>query len=156
TINGSSGGAVSYRLAPFNKTKTVEYVPPTFAFGESYTTTENVEVTVSDFQTAKSVKLSGFDETYHRTPPSGEKYILARVEATAVGNSEGTPFSSEFRLKTDTQTFTHAEQMNHPLAEPVEGTPYGGLYSPDTGESYSWYVVWTAPQQVPLKNLIVV
>ncbi|UOO97221.1 DUF4352 domain-containing protein (plasmid) [Halococcus dombrowskii] len=51
SINSSADGTVSYRLAPFNQTKTVEYVPPTVAFGRSYTTTENVKVTVSNLQT---------------------------------------------------------------------------------------------------------
>jgi hypothetical protein len=56
TINSSSKGSISYRLAPFETTQTVEYVPPTFAFGESYTTTENIQVTVSDLQSATVVR----------------------------------------------------------------------------------------------------
>ena len=155
TINSSSNGSVSYRLAPFKKTKTVEYVPPTFAFGKSYTTTENVSVTVSNIQSAQSVRLSAGGGTTRRTPPSGKRFVLAKVQAVVVGESEGTPRSSEFALKAGAQTFTKADGMTNPLVSPVEGTPYGGVYDPDGG-TYSWYVVWTVPQQVSLKDVFVV
>ena len=157
TINSTSNGSVAYRVAPFNQTQTVEYVPPTIAFGESYTTTENVAVTVSDFQTAESVRLSGLGEPTRRTPPSGQRFVLARIQVAVVGESQRTPLSSEFRLQSGSQTFTQADEMTQPLVAPVEGTPYGGgTYGPETGETDSWYVVWTAPQQVSLTDMTVV
>lgn len=156
TINSSSNGSVSYRLAPFNRTKTVEYVPPTFAFGKSYTTTENVDVTVSDLQAAQSVQLSAGGETTRRTPPSGNRFVLARVQSAVVGESQRMPLTPEFLLQSGSQTFTQAV-LTQPLVAPVEGTPYGGgTYDPETGTTASWYVVWTAPQQVSLSDMTVV
>lgn len=155
TINSSSNGSVSYRLAPFNRTKTVEYVPPTFAFGESYTTTQNVDVTVSDLQAAQSVQLSGLGEPERRTPSSGNRFVLARVQVAVVGESQRMPLTSEFLLQSGSQTFTQAG-LTQPLVAPVEGTPYGGgTYDPETGTTASWYVVWSAPQQVSLSNMSV-
>ncbi|WP_080503427.1 hypothetical protein [Halococcus thailandensis] len=146
SVNSSADGSVSYRLAPFNQTKTVEYVPPTFALGRSYTTTENVRVTVSNLQTAQSVQISGKDS--RRTPPSGERFVLAKVQAVAVGESEGTPRSGEFALKANGRTFSQEDGLTNPLTSPVEGTPYGGVYDPNSGRTYSWYAVWTAPEQI--------
>jgi hypothetical protein len=156
TINSSSEGSISYRLAPFETTQTVEYVPPTVAFGKSYTTTENVSITVSDLQAAESVQLSDYGDPTRHTPPAGKRFVLARVEVAVVGESQRTPLSSEFRLKSGSQTFTQAE-ISQPLVAPVEGTPYGGgTYDPETGTTASWYVVWTAPQQVSLSDMAVV
>ncbi|MGN8216733.1 hypothetical protein ACTG0T_00040 [Halococcus morrhuae DSM 1307] len=154
TINSSADGTISYRLAPFNQTKTVEYVPPTFAFGQSYTTTENVSVTVSDIQAVQSVQLAG-DEPIQRTAPSGKRFVIAKVRATAVGRSDGTPRGDEFQLKANGQTFAQADEVTRPLISPVEGEPYGGVYDPDSGDSFSWYVVWTAPKQVPTDAMTV-
>ncbi|GAA0454368.1 hypothetical protein GCM10008985_07700 [Halococcus dombrowskii] len=92
------------------------------------------------------MQFSGKD--FRRTPASGKRFVLAKVQAVAVGESEGTPRSGEFALKANGRTFSQEDGMTNPLTSPVEGTPYGGVYDPKPGESYSWYVVWTAPQQI--------
>ena len=157
TINSSSNGSVSYRLAPLDKTKTVEYVPPTFAFGESYTTTENVEVTLSDFQAADSVAIENNypDSNNQVSPPTGERFVLVNVEATAVGRSEGTPFAKGFSLRSGSKTFEQASAVDQSLVTPVEGSLYSGVYDPDEGDMLSGDLVFTVPQQVPLGELTV-
>ncbi|WP_273837456.1 hypothetical protein [Halococcus sp. PRR34] len=157
TINSSSNGSVSYRLAPFNRTKTVEYVPPTFAFGESYTTTENVRITLSDFQAADSVAIENNypDSNDQVSPPTGKRFVLVNVEATAVGQSEGVPFADGFAVRSASKMFEQASGVNQSLVTPVEGDLYSGVYDPDEGETFSGYLVFSVPQQVSLGELTV-
>ena len=157
TINSSSNGSVSYRLAPLDRTGSIEYVPPTFAFGESYTTTESVKVTLSDFQAADTVAIENNypDSNDQVSPPTGEHFVLVNVEATAVGRSEGTPFADGFSLRSGSETFEQASKVNQSLMTPVEGPLYSGVYDPDEGETFSGYLVFSVPQQVPLGELTV-
>ena len=157
TITSSSNGSVSYRLAPTNRTQTIEYLPPTFAFGESYTTTENVEMTLSDFQSAESIGMEDNlpDSNEQVSPPTGERFVLVNVESAAVGRSEGTPFADGFSLRNGSKTFETANAVNQSLVTPVEGPLYSGVYDPDEGDTFSGYLVFTVPQQVPLGELTV-
>jgi hypothetical protein len=157
TINSSSNGSVSYRLAPFNQTKTVEYVPPTVAFGESYTTTENVDVTLSDFQAADTVGIENNlpDSNKQVSPPAGERFVLVQVESVAVGESEGVPFARGFSLRSGSETFERSSAVNQSLVTPVGGYLYDGVYDPETGETFSGYLVFSVPQLVSLSELTV-
>ncbi|GAA0464718.1 twin-arginine translocation signal domain-containing protein (plasmid) [Halococcus dombrowskii] len=157
TINSSSNGSVSYRLAPLDRTGSIEYVPPTFAFGESYTTTENVEVTLSEFRTADTVAIENNypDSNEQVSPPTGERFILVHVEATAVGRSGGTPFARGFSLRNGSKTFEQASAVDRSLVTPVEGSLYSGVYDPDENETFSGYLAFSVPQQVPLGELTV-
>lgn len=158
TISHSSTNAVTYRLVPFGTTKTVEYIPPVLPFGKSYKTTENVKITVSNFQSAKSVRLvEDFpDDPRGRVPaPSGKRYVLVRVQSVVTGDSEATPFADEFSLRTGSQPFEKATDLNQKLVAPVESKFYEGAYNPDVGATYSGVLVWTVPKKVPLGNLTV-
>lgn len=160
TINSSSNGSVSYRLAPFETTKTVEYVTPTFAFGNGYTTTQNVTLTLSNVQAASSVRVvpRATDKEKRITPPSGERFVLIHVNSVVVGQSEGIPFINEFSIHRESHTVesTPANSISGAqLLAPVKAPTYVSVYDPNVGETFSGYLGFSVPQQTSLSDLTI-
>jgi hypothetical protein len=157
TINSSSTGSVTYRIAPLGATKTVTFTPPTLPFGGTYTTTENVAVTASDLQSASVVRSHplAMDPVTRTTPLPGDRLVLVHIRSVTVGPSQGTPFGTEFTLRAGSRTFEKLTNMSEELVFPVDGRVYQGVYDPAEGETFEGYLVWSVPKQVPLTDLTV-
>ena len=113
-------------------------------------------MTLSDFQAADSVAIENNypDSNDQVSPPTGERFVLVNVASTAVDRSEGTPLGG-FSLRSGSKTFEKASKVDRSLVTPAEGPLYSGVYDPDEGETFSGYLVFTVPQQVPLGELTV-
>jgi hypothetical protein len=154
TINSSSTGSVTYRIAPLGATKTVKFTPLTLPFGRTYTTTENVAVTASDLQSASVVRSHplAMDPVTRTTPLPGDRLVLVHIRSVTVGPSQGTPFGTEFTLRVGSRTFEKRTNMCEELVSPVDGRVYDGVYDPAKGETFEGYLVWSVPKQVPLAD----
>ena len=89
------------------------------------------------------------------SPPAGKRFVLVNVAATAVGRSDGIPFPDEFMLRNGSKVYKRASTVNQRLVTPVEGSLYSGAYDPSEGDTFSGYLVFAVPQQVPLGELTV-
>jgi hypothetical protein len=157
TINSSSTGSVTYRIAPLGATKTVEFTAPTLPFGGTYTTTENVAVTARNLQSASVVRSHplAMDPVTRTKPLPGDRLVLVHIRSVTVGPSQGTPFGTEFTLRAGSRTFEKLTNMSEELFFPVDGRVYDGVYDPAEGETFKGYLVWSVPKQVPLTDLTV-
>lgn len=145
-----------YWLEPFEQEARVSFEPATRSFGRSYTDPDGVVLTVSQVQETQQIVLDDYSNTTLETK-SGEKAVLAHVEATNPTDSYQTPPNrTEFKALTDTgeiNPWDPGYSYMDPIKSPVTGSFLREKYTIGSGKTMTGWLLFVVSSSVSLDSL---
>lgn len=134
-----------------------QITPPTFAFGEPWTTPDGLEVTVRNVQFVDEITVSEDGETSTQQPSDGNKFLAFEIVSQYTGNDDSSAFPTDFTVQHSDWTVENtASQLDFvELAGSTIDRWYdpSGLYVYGPGDSENGWLVYSVPASTTLDSI---
>lgn len=150
-INYEYTNILDLRVQSYDSARTIEFVPATQSFGNSYTTPSGVTITVSNIQASDSYRYEGYDEP--ETATEQNHFILAQISTEVVEQEVNQVLSSDFAFVRDSETYERID-IDGSIVSPVEGDDFDRS-GDDQGAVNTGWIVFSVPQEYTADGAVV-
>ncbi|PSQ13249.1 hypothetical protein BRC98_01785, partial [Halobacteriales archaeon QS_7_68_65] len=151
-INYEYTNILDLRVQSYDSARTIEFVPATQSFGNSYTKPSGVEVTVSAVQ--QSTSYQDNNDNDKTTATEENHFIFVRIETEVIEQDVDNVYDDDFTLVRDSEEYEAENIGNDPLVSPVEGDPFPGS-SDDQGTVAAGWLVFSVPEEYTADGAVV-
>lgn len=152
-INYPYTNILDFRVQSYDSARTIEFVPATQSFGNSYTTPSGVTVTVSNIQQSDTYQTE--DGSDPETSTDNNHFILAQIETEVVEQEVSEVTADQFVLADGSETYSDVNYYTSTtITSPVEGS-YFFNSTDEQGEVFAGWLIFSVPQEYTADGAVV-